>query len=440
MTILQLQKRLREIGRIRLGEQRVSKSGKNYPAKLDTFRLTSKDGAVISAAAEVFGGDPRPWADAPTGEQFEVVTTASTLNVIVPPTGMAFSQFYEQWTGGGCQKRCDGNWDVVRDCACDCDPDARECRPHTRLSVILSDLPGLGVWRLDTQGYYAAVELGGVVEVVEAYARRGQMLPARLRLEQREVKRPNEPANKFVVPVLDVDVNLGGLILGGGAAPAIDQEQRSFTAVNQGALPPAPEVPVSSQVAAVSAEPAPKKARKNAAVPMKATGRKPRTAAEAAAEVVADAFPAADATEPSDRFDVAPLETLLEKFGPRLKAQVKDTWRANKWGSITEGAAKPITKADAETAFLFLSDEEQAMAKRSQRIAIAAKEAGLDDDGRHALVSYATAGATASSKDVTEAEVHAVLEAAKAVESGELVLSFGEDGGQFFAPGPETAA
>lgn len=441
--ILQLQRRLRELGRIRLGEQRVSKNGKNYPAKLDTFRLTSQDGAVISAAAEVFGGDPRPWKDAPAGEQFEVVTLASCLNVIVPPTGMAFSQWNETWTGGGCKKRCDGKWDVVRDCACDCDPDKRECAPHTRLSVILSDLPGLGVWRLDTQGYYAAVELAGVVDVIEAYAARGQMLPARLMLEQREVKRPGEPSKKFAVPVLDVDVNLGGLMLGGGAGPAV-QEQPSFTPVNQAALPPAPDVPVASQMAAVNGEPAPKKPRKNAAVPMKATGLVPRTAAQAAAEEPApttDEDPGRPFEPPvDDGFDVDPIRNAIETFGPRLRKTVGETWKANNWGSIAENTtARPITKSEADAAWLYVTDEQEAMKKRSQRIAIACTKAGLDDDGRHALIAYVTSGETESSKDVTEGEVHGILEAAQQVADGSLVLHLQDDGKPYFAPGPEAA-
>jgi hypothetical protein len=327
MPIIQLQRRLREIGRIRIGETKVSAGGKKYPAKLGTFRLTSQDGSVISAAAETFGGEPKPWKDAPAGEQFEVVTTTSSLNVIVPPTGMAFSQFYEAWSGGGCQKRCDGQWDVLRDQACDCDPGNRECKPHTRLSVILSDLPALGVWRLDTQGYYAAVELGGVVEVIEGYARRGQMLPARLRLEQREVKRPGEPAKKFVVPVLDVEVNLGRLMLGQSEAPATAGElpagEGSFTAVNQAALPAAPERPVAAQIAEVSAEAPAKKPRRNAAAPMQPTGLAPRTAAQAAA---ADTPERLIGSMPSVRSQTPPAEPTSS--GQRLHIQAGEVVKA----------------------------------------------------------------------------------------------------------------
>jgi hypothetical protein len=41
LPIKELQQRLTQVGVIRLGEQRISKNNKPYPAKLDTFRVTS---------------------------------------------------------------------------------------------------------------------------------------------------------------------------------------------------------------------------------------------------------------------------------------------------------------------------------------------------------------------------------------------------------------
>ena len=41
MPIKTVQKRLTQVGVIRLGEQRVSGNGNNYPAKLETLRFTS---------------------------------------------------------------------------------------------------------------------------------------------------------------------------------------------------------------------------------------------------------------------------------------------------------------------------------------------------------------------------------------------------------------
>lgn len=227
MPILDLQRRLREVGRIRIGIQVPMKNGKSRPSKLDTFRLTSQDEVAIRAAAGMFGGTVNRWDDAPTGEQWEVITETNVLPVVVPPAATVFSQWMERWSGGGCERRCDTQTEVLSQKPCLCaDEDERSCAPTSRVNVILRDLPGLGVWRLETHGWYAATELAGTVEVCIQAATRGQLLPAVLRLEQRQVKRPGEAVKKFAVPVLDIQVTPTalGLVVGtqaniAGAAP-----------------------------------------------------------------------------------------------------------------------------------------------------------------------------------------------------------------------------
>lgn len=287
MRIVDLQRRLYEIGRIRMGEKVVTKSGKAAPSKIDRFRFTSKNKRAIEGAAEVWGGEVIPWDDAPDGRQWQVYLATTEIPAVVPPGDMSFSQSYEQWTKGGCKVRCDGRWDVQGDRACHCDPTARDCDIHTRLSVILPDVPGLGLWRLDTQSYYAAVELGGAADICAAQSARGVMLPAHLRLEQRSVKRMVEgrpQTFKFAVPVLDLDVHPLSLSAGatptplGGPAPVTGElEGPKLTPVPpvDGSLAPT----VAEQVAAIDT---PSRAeRSNAAQPIPATGLKPRTAAEA---------------------------------------------------------------------------------------------------------------------------------------------------------------
>jgi hypothetical protein len=286
-VIIDLQRRLAEIGRIRIGQQVPTGKG-TRPAKLETFRLTSADRTRINLAADLFGGQPRQW-DAPAGRQWEVITTVDALDVIVPPSDMAFSQYYELWSAGGCLRRCDGQTESISDGPCVCEPDRRECSIHTRLSVMLANLPGLGVWRVDTSGYYAAVELQGAVEVIRLAAGRGQMLPARLRLEQRAVKRfeNGKPlTRRFAVPVLDIEISPAQLM----AAPHTDGGARELPAAGNGTalLTPVPEtVPtrptgsIAQQIRQVEQQQPDQPARKNAAQPVPATGLAPRTAAEA---------------------------------------------------------------------------------------------------------------------------------------------------------------
>lgn len=315
MRIIDLQRRLREIGRIRIGERVPTRSGKSRPAKIDTFRLTSRDEQVIRAAADRWGGTPEPWPDGPGGGQWQVRTTTDQIPVVIPPGDMSFSQSYEVWSAGGCQVRCDGRWDHIADKACHCDPEDRDCKIHTRLSVILPDLPGLGVWRLETHGYYAAVELGGIVDICAAQSAQGVMLPARLRLEHREVKRVVDgkvQTRKFGVPVLDLDVHPLALAAGptqtAGIAPPTAGELPAPrpaltpvpTSVQDGSMAPT----VAEQVAAIDQPVAPPR-RANAAQPIPSTGLKPRTAVEAAAHDTNEQpppapAPAGDAPTPAE--------------------------------------------------------------------------------------------------------------------------------------------
>lgn len=221
MPIIQTQKRLAQAGRIRAGEQVESRGGKRRPAKLAHWRLTSNSSRNLDAAAAMYGGRVQGWAGAPNEGQYELYTEATELGVVVLPERLGFSQWWELWSGGGLIRRCDGV-SVVDLCGggpCQCDPDVRECRPKTRLSVLLRGLPGVGLWRLDTSGHYAQAELAGAMEMAELLVElRGlSVLPGTLRLDQRSVKRPDpEDRSKtvtyrFAVPVLDFMVDVGAL-------------------------------------------------------------------------------------------------------------------------------------------------------------------------------------------------------------------------------------
>jgi hypothetical protein len=276
MAILSLQRRLAEVGRIRLGQQVATKKGGKRPTALDTFRLTSADRARIDEAAKLYGGTVTKW-EAPSGiPNWEVVTQADKLPVVVPPSAMAFSQHYELWSAGGCQRRCDGVTETVMQQGgqpCLCDPDSRQCDIHIRLSVMLRDLSGLGVWRVDTTGYYAALELQGAVEVIGLAAGRGQMLPATLRLDQRSIKREGEGVKKFAVPVLDIEISPAQLMMGTVAVNPGAPTRAALTPVPDSDVRPAS---IAEQVGAAEKIPS---RRRAPAIP--ATNIRPRTAQQA---------------------------------------------------------------------------------------------------------------------------------------------------------------
>lgn len=353
MAIIGLQRRLREIGRIRLGETRQGRDGP-YPAKLTTFRLTAPDRAVIDAAADHWGGKVEPWA-APSGRQWQVVTETDTLGCVVPTADMAFSQWYELWSGGGCQRRCDGRTELLSDGPCLCDPADRECAPTSRLNVLLTDLPGLGMWRVESHGWNAAVELAGVVAVLAAASDQGQFLPARLRVEERAVKRPGKDGkpetHRFVVPVLDLGLSLLSLGKGqGGAATSLGQGEPA--AQPQAVEPPPPgqlgqpEQPEQPEVGAkrATAGQAPRTVKDQVADLASQTGRvlavdlppdtgvEPATAEQTEAGVTPDDRPpeppppASTSATPEAGGTAPRSHTDPETMRRRIMVQAKETW------------------------------------------------------------------------------------------------------------------
>lgn len=289
MPILDLQQRMMEKGRIRLGHKvtGVTKAGKNYtrPAKLETFKLTSADEATVHDAADLYGGQVEPF----NAGEYGVVTDTVALNVILVPGEMGWSQWREMWGNKVCHRRCDGVRETISDGPCQCPADPAEraaqaaqgkaCKDTTRLSVMLPDLPGLGLWRLESHGYYAATELAGTIAILSMLAP-GTLVRGRLLAEQRSVTRiapdGTVKTNNFVVPVLDLpDVRLSELVSpdGGVGVQLEAPTRRGLTPVPVAELPEGPRPSIAEQVAAVPEKPKP---RKNAAAPLPATGLKPR--------------------------------------------------------------------------------------------------------------------------------------------------------------------
>jgi hypothetical protein len=235
--IYDIQKRFRELGRIRTGEQ-VERNGKKVASPLSCFRLTSASERILRDAAAVYGGEVRSW-DGPRNEgHFELYTASSELDVLLPvvysdrdgsPT-LNVSQYYEHYTTAGCQRRCDGVTELLTGGDCQCDPGERECKPTTRMGVMLPRVPEIGIWLLTSHGYNAAAELPTTVAALLAAARGKPFVPAILRLAQREEKHADEKfPRRYVVPEL--------------AAPGVRLEQLVDIATGEPLAinPPGPE-------------------------------------------------------------------------------------------------------------------------------------------------------------------------------------------------------
>lgn len=232
-----LQRRAPEAGRIRMGEK-TAKAMKS----LDTFRFTSPQQDLITAIARLYGGTAAQWNEpkAKVKRQWQVVIDAAEIDVYLP--GEALTIWYELWAGGGCQRRCDGvtctvpaqvgpqDWEL-QEVGCICDrKQVMECKPYTRLNVIIPNVPFAGVWRLESKGWNAAHELPGMADLIANLQGTGRMVAATLGVERRDEMVMGRKQS-FVVPKLAIkqtalelqqgQADASALALGGAPMPAL---------------------------------------------------------------------------------------------------------------------------------------------------------------------------------------------------------------------------
>ncbi|SEO82906.1 recombination directionality factor [Actinacidiphila rubida] len=235
MPIIDLQRRMRQLGEIRIGRVvdtgRVSeRTGKAIlrPEKLKAFRFTSPSKEILEQVATLYGGEVQPWTPANGGpDEFEVYSDATRLPVLIPPRD-SVSQWYEHYQGSKCVRRCDGQVEQKSDRPCMCNPDRRMCKITTRVNVMLRDVAALGQWLLISKGYYAAVELPPAAELL---AQVGGYVQGWLGMEEKLVVREDGPT-RFMVPTLDVEITPTQLMAGqvtGAPAVAAGPERVAIT-------------------------------------------------------------------------------------------------------------------------------------------------------------------------------------------------------------------
>lgn len=219
----QMERRMPEQGRIRLGRQVATAKGGKRPDKLTTFRFTGRQYDVVAKIAELWGGSVAKWQD-----EWEVITDTHEIEVVLPDDPMGDTPIYELWSAGGLERRCDGEVcssprrvgnqpDDIEVVASGCICNAKqieECKVTTRLRVILPQLPFGGTWRLETHSWNAATELPGMVDTVKAVTT-GGFVKALLGIRTEE-KVVAGKTKSFIVPYLRLDTSMVDA-LGGGA-------------------------------------------------------------------------------------------------------------------------------------------------------------------------------------------------------------------------------
>ena len=206
--IASFRSRLPSAGRIRTGVQTA-----RAMRALDTFRFTSGNKELINLLAEKYGGEVAVW-NPPRGKaEWEVITTSDVIDVVVPPMALGNTPIYECWSAAGLARRCDGVTmqtssqspdgaiQVEQPCLCEITK-RMECKPITRLELLIPDIPFTGTWMLESKGWTAAHEMPGMVQMIINIQRAGYA-KAELALEAETVVRNGQTRN-FIVPRLRI--------------------------------------------------------------------------------------------------------------------------------------------------------------------------------------------------------------------------------------------
>lgn len=210
MPIVDLQPQLPTAFRLRLGttEKATSQAGKEFdrPKHLGgQLRATSPVRSVVDSIQEAYGGEGViEWARE-GGREWSTLLPARPLRVILVP-GSSLSQWWEHWSGGTCDRRCDGVTDHLRNCPCTCPPveertdRQHHCTPKSRITLILPRMNMLCAGRLDTGSRIAAASLAGTMAASAMLLDSGVLLSATLKIGYR-----NKGKSHYVYPEVIID-------------------------------------------------------------------------------------------------------------------------------------------------------------------------------------------------------------------------------------------
>jgi hypothetical protein len=212
-------RRLPRLGKIRLGEK-VKAPGKNpYPRALDHFNVPEEIRPYV-------GEKPKkliilfPVEDAEVFAPQFLKCYSLTQGLVCRGDGVKCTRKVDIETGGLANHSTE-HWEF-REMTCDPDtcPEAvgnpemgirPQCRRVMNLLFVLPDVPGLGVWQLDTSSFYSIVNINSCIDVIRGLCGRISGIPLTLSLEPREVTPPGMKKKTVHVLHLRSDLKLSQL-------------------------------------------------------------------------------------------------------------------------------------------------------------------------------------------------------------------------------------
>jgi len=176
-------RRLPRLGKIKLGAKKKNAKGVEYPSATDYFVCPNEVEAV-------FGKKPRalrvmfPTEDNELWASQWLKCYSATRGLICKGDGETATAMVDQKTGEIASK--DSQVVEMRDVPCDPDScpmyEAKQCRRVMSLQFLLPEVPGLGVWQLDTTSYHSIVNINSALDLIRGIYGRVSMIPLTLSL------------------------------------------------------------------------------------------------------------------------------------------------------------------------------------------------------------------------------------------------------------------
>lgn len=207
--------RIPRVGKIRLGVRKKTQSGKEYPTATDYFVVVADDSTSQAAAQafhSVYGETPR---------EIQIAFPSDNPEQFFP-------QYLSSYRGGNGQyklfcrgdgeraQRDDGHGGYV-DIPCpykECEfYTGKKCKELGKLQFFLPEVPGIGIWQLDTTSFHSTVRINSAIQMIQALTGgRIKMVPLTLRLVPQVVSPEGKPKTVHVLELAVQDVRLKDFI------------------------------------------------------------------------------------------------------------------------------------------------------------------------------------------------------------------------------------
>ena len=204
--------RFPRLGKIHLGLP--PEPGKNYPRKTEYFVLP-KDNPAYNDLVRLFGEKPKELRVMIPAEDEELWASQylkaydMTHGLVCKGDGITATRLVDAKTQKWPSK--DATTTTMIDMPCpgpDCpDYKAKKCGEQMNLQVIIPEVPGLGIWQIDTGSKNSIININSCAKIIKMAFGRLSRIPLTLSLESAEVKNP-ENGKRQTVYVMNLRANV----------------------------------------------------------------------------------------------------------------------------------------------------------------------------------------------------------------------------------------